>query len=129
MEDTGSLGLTRQREVILRVIREAEEHLTANAVFDSARRMLPGISFATVYNSLRYLKGEGLIGEVRFGADATLYDRNVSRHDHAICTVCGKLVDLELAVPAEIVKKGERLSKFKVKSIEMVLRGLCPDCR
>ena len=50
------LGLTRQREVVLRTIREADAHLTANEVFAAAKSMLPTISFATVYNSLRYLK-------------------------------------------------------------------------
>ena len=128
MKEIGSLGITKQRQAVLRVIRDAEGHLTANEVFDSARVLLPGISFATVYNSLRYLKQEELIGEVRFGTDATRYDRTLERHDHAICNACGKLVDLSLPIPDEILKKGERLSKFKAESIEVVLRGLCPQC-
>ncbi len=129
MKEIGSLGITKQRQAVLRVIRDAEGHLTANEVFDGARRLLPGISFATVYNSLRYLKQEGLIGEVRFGTDATRYDRTLERHDHAICNSCGKLIDLELPIPDDLLKKGERLSKFKAESIEVVLRGLCPECR
>ena len=129
MKDIGSLGITKQRQAVLRVIREAEAHLTANEVFDSARRLLPGISFATVYNSLRYLKQEGLIGEVRFGTDASRYDRTLERHDHAICNDCGKLIDIDLPIPGDLLKKGERLSKFKAESIEVVLRGRCPDCR
>lgn len=129
MKEIGSLGITKQRQAVLQVIREAEGHLTANEVFDGSRRLLPGISFATVYNSLRYLKQEGLIGEVRFGTDATRYDRTLSRHDHAICNACGKLIDLDLPIPNELLKKGERLSKFKAESIEVVLRGICPDCR
>ena len=67
MKDLEGLGLTKQRQAVLDVIRESEEHLTANDVFENARRLLPGISFATVYNSLRYLKNEGLIAEVHFG--------------------------------------------------------------
>lgn len=129
MKEIGTLGITKQRQAVLQVIRDSEEHLTANEVFDHARRLLPGISFATVYNSLRFLKQEGLIGEVRFGVEATRYDRKLHRHDHAICNSCGKLIDLELPIPDELLKKGERLSKFKVDSIEVVLRGSCPECR
>lgn len=129
MKEIGTLGITKQRQAVLQVIRDSEEHLTANEVFDHARRLLPGISFATVYNSLRFLKQEGLIGEVRFGTDATRFDRKLHRHDHAICNACGKLIDLELPIPDELLKKGERLSKFKADSIEVVLRGICPDCR
>ena len=128
MNNVGSLGLTKQRQAVLQVIQESEEHLTANEVFEYSRRILPGISFATVYNSLRYLKQEGLIGEVRFGTDAARYDRTLTRHDHAICNHCGKLIDLDLPVPDELVRKGEKLSKFKAESIEVVLRGTCPDC-
>lgn len=128
MKEVGNLGITKQRQAVLQVIRDADEHLTANEVFDQARVLLPGISFATVYNSLRYLKQEGLIGEVLFGNDAARYDRKLTRHDHAICNACGKLIDLDLPVPPELLKKGERLSKFKAESIEVVLRGLCPEC-
>src|SRR6476620_1167306 len=94
MKDIDGLELTKQRRSVLRVIRESERHLTANEVFDDARRLLPGISFATVYNSLRYLTNEGLIGEVGFSSDCARYDRRLTRHDHAVCQKCGKLVDL-----------------------------------
>ncbi len=128
MKDIQGIELTKQRQSVLQVIRGSEKHLTANEVFENARRLLPGISFATVYNSLRYLKKGGLIGEIRFGADATLYDRNLTRHDHAICNSCGKLVDLELPLPDGLVSEAAKCSKFKGVSIELTLRGLCPEC-
>ncbi len=123
------LGLTKQREVVLQVIRNEEEHLTANEVFDKAKKLLPSISFATVYNSLRYLKEAGHIGEIRFGNGASRFDAMTSRHDHAICTKCGKLVDMEIELPKEIVKLAAKFSKFKPESIELTLRGLCPECK
>lgn len=128
MTEIAGLGLTKQRTAVLQVIRQAHGHLTASEVFEDARRILPGISFATVYNSLRYLKTEGLIGEVRFGNDATRFDRRLDRHDHAFCINCGKLVDLDLAIPEELVREAAKRSKFKPESIELTLRGLCPQC-
>ena len=128
MKEIEDLGLTKQRETVLRVIRESEKHLTANEVFDDARRMLPGISFATVYNSLSYLKKEGLIGEIKLGTDANLYDRKLTRHDHAICNNCGKLVDLELSIPKKLLEEAANRSQFKPDTIELTLRGLCPEC-
>ncbi len=76
------LGLTKQREVVLCVVFEAEQHPTANEVFDRAKTLLPGISFATVYNSLRFLKEAGDISEISFGNGVTRFDRITSRHDH-----------------------------------------------
>jgi Fur family peroxide stress response transcriptional regulator len=128
-QEIQDLGLTRQREVVLKVIREADAHLTANEVFARAKKLLPSISFATVYNSLRYLKDAGHIAEIQFGGGASRFDRMTHRHDHAICTHCGKLVDIEMEIPAEIVRRAARYSKFKPESLEFTLRGLCPDCK
>lgn len=128
MNDTEGLGLTKQRQAVLQVIQESDKHPTANEVFEDARRILPGISFATVYNSLRYLKNEGLIGEVHFGSDAARYDRNLSRHDHAVCRICGELVDLDLKIPAGLIREAARRSQFMAESIELTLHGLCPAC-
>ena len=127
MKDSEVSGLTKQRQAVLQVIRGSEDHLTANEVFEHARRILPGISFATVYNSLRYLKQEGMIGEIRFGT-ACRYDPKLTRHDHAVCNLCGKLVDLELPIPDVFQKEAAKRSKFEVLSIEVTLRGLCPEC-
>ncbi len=126
--DIHELGLTKQREVVLRVIRAADEHLTANEVFAGSRTLLPSISFATVYNSLRYLKEAGHIAEIQFGRGASRFDRMTTRHDHAICNRCGKLVDIEIDLPDEFVTQATQVSKFKPDSIEFTLRGLCPDC-
>ena len=128
VSETQNLGLTRQREVVLQVIRDAREHLTANEVFAAAKERLPSISFATVYNSLRYLKDAGHIAEIQFGNGASRFDRMTHRHDHAICTKCGKLVDIEMEHPQDLIKKAAKYSKFKPESLEFTLRGLCPDC-
>src|SRR5687768_18476121 len=110
-------GLTKQRDVVLRVIRASDQHMTANEVFVAARVSLSSISFATVYNSLRYLKEAGHIAEIHFGNGASRYDRKTDRHDHAMCTRCGALVDIELDIPGEFVREAERKSKFKTASI------------
>ena len=121
--------LTPQREAVLQVILEREDHPTASDIFEAARRRLPGISYATVYNSLRYLKEAGLVHEISFGDSASRYDRETDRHDHAICDCCGKLVDFHLPEAAQLMQAAARKSKFKAQSVHLTLRGICPDCR
>lgn len=122
------LRLTRQREVVLSVIRASCEHLTASEVFANAKAKLPSISFATVYNSLRFLKDAGHIAEINFGNGASRFDGMTTRHDHAICTKCGKLVDIEMEHPADLVDRAAEMSSFKPEYIEFTLRGICPEC-
>lgn len=128
VKEIQELGLTKQREVVLQVIRDSRNHLTANEVFGLAKDLLPSISFATVYNSLRYLKEAGHIAEIQFGNGASRFDRMTERHDHAICTRCGKLVDIEMEHPRALVNQAAKLSKFKPESLEFTLRGVCPEC-
>jgi len=121
--------LTRQREAVLQVVRERDDHPTASEIFQSARLRLPTISYATVYNSLRFLKEAGLVYEINFGDGASRYDRETDRHDHAICNDCGKLVDFDLPQAADLMRVAARKSKFKPASVHLTLRGVCPDCR
>jgi Fur family transcriptional regulator, peroxide stress response regulator len=127
----GSAGppLTRQRSVVLQVVQATEAHLTASEVYEAARKLQPTISFATVYNSLRFLKEAGLLREITFGNAASRYDRETARHDHAMCSECGKLVDFDLPETVELLRAAARRSRFKAQSVHLTLVGLCPDCR
>jgi Fur family transcriptional regulator, peroxide stress response regulator len=120
--------LTPQREAVYEVIRERHDHPTAADIFEAARKRLPGISYATVYNSLRYLKEAGLVHEISFGDSASRYDGVTQRHDHAICNHCGKLVDLDMPEAAKLMPAAARKSRFKPQSVHFTLRGVCPDC-
>jgi len=121
-------GLTKQRKVVLQVVRESHGHLTASEVFSNAKSVLPTISFATVYNSLRYLKDAGYVSEIQFGNGASRFDRITHRHDHALCTKCGRLSDIEMEHPRELIESAAAYSNFKPESLEFTLRGVCPDC-
>src|SRR6185503_7974039 len=121
--------LTLQRQVVLRVVKETQDHPTADEVFEQARKLLPTISYATVYNSLRFLKEAGLVLEITFGNGASRYDSETGRHDHALCTECGKLVDFDIAETVELMRSAARRTRFKPESIHLTLMGLCPDCR
>lgn len=125
----GAVKLTPQRRVVLQVVNESAQHPTASEVFEQARKRLPTISYATVYNSLRFLKDSGLMREITFGNAASRYDSETGRHDHAICTGCGKLVDFDLAETVDLLRQAARRTRFKPESIHLTLLGLCPDCR
>jgi Fe2+ or Zn2+ uptake regulation protein len=125
-----SSKLTRQRQIVLDAVRAGDHHPTAAEVFEVARTRMRGISFATVYNSLRYLKNAGLIQEIAsFGKSPSRYDSETDRHDHALCSACGKLVDFDLPGTVALIQSAARVSHFKAESIHLTLVGLCPACR
>ena len=120
--------LTPQRQAVLQAVREVDDHPTANDIFARARKYFPAISYATVYNSLRYLRDAGLVQEISFGDGASRYDGIIGRHDHAMCTDCGKLVDFDVEEPAELLREAARKSRFDPRSVYLTLVGRCPEC-
>ena len=66
--------------------------------------------------------------EITFGNGASRYDRETARHDHALCTRCGALLDFDLAETAQLMRLAARRSRFKPESIYLTLMGVCPAC-
>ncbi len=126
------LKYTEQREIVLRVLMHAENHLTAEEIYNLIKVEEPdsNIGIATVYRALGFLEEVNLITSITFGVEGKKYESNSkSHHDHLICTTCGKIIEF---VDEEIEKRQENIAKkngFKVSSHSMQLYGTCSDCK
>jgi Fur family ferric uptake transcriptional regulator len=121
--------LTAQRRVVAEVLIGEHVHLTAEAVHLRARALLPEISLATVYNTLNELVAMGEVREVQAGEGPRRYDPNVTfPHQHLQCVRCGTLWDVEPAGAAGLALPAEQQRGFRLLDVDIVFRGLCPDC-
>jgi Fur family transcriptional regulator, stress-responsive regulator len=126
MREAG-LRVTPQRRAVWSAFGDGEGgHLAADEVFARARRRLPELSRATVYNTLAAFVEAGMLQAVE-SRGAVLYDPNPDPdHHHFRCRGCDRLYD----VPVEGVE-GLRISgadEFVVDQTTVLLRGLCPLC-
>jgi Fe2+ or Zn2+ uptake regulation protein len=122
---TSGLRLTAQRQQVLTVLLERRDHPTAEEVFIRAKRGMPEISMATVYNCLEALVRCGLLRQVNLDGGAARYCPNMAEHSHFRCEVCGQVYDIELAAAA---LKPHLPRGFQVNHSEVSLRGLCAHC-
>lgn len=111
---------SRQREEILRVVRETESHPTADWVYEQVRKALPHISLGTVYRNLNLLADEGLIQRVILDDGIVRFDGNTNEHHHFICTKTGKIYDVRLSTGNELLAKfnaetGLKATTFKIQ--------------
>jgi Fe2+ or Zn2+ uptake regulation protein len=121
--------LTPQRRAVFDVLRASHDHPTAREVFDRVQRISPEIGPATVYRSLALLVESGHALELALGGGASArYDANIDRHDHLVCSSCGRAVDIDTPVSARTVAGLEAESGFVVTGYDLQFRGLCPDC-
>ncbi len=127
MAQSRGLKMTPQRRAIIDYMQSAYHHPTAEEVLQAVNRKFPMTSRATVYNTLNWLKLEGLIREV-FEAGSVRFDPNTEHHHHFVCRVCGGVEDVtcDLIGTVKICSLPERQ---KVEFFEVTLRGLCADCQ
>ena len=85
---TSGFRFTPQRQHVYDVILHKRDHPTAEEVFIRAKKTMPEISHATVYNSLDALVKCGLVRQVQLERGATRFCPNMEEHCHYYCDKC-----------------------------------------
>jgi Fur family ferric uptake transcriptional regulator/Fur family peroxide stress response transcriptional regulator len=117
---------TNQRKVIYEILKSTDIHPTADWIYERARKIMPNISLGTVYRNLKILKDEGLILELNDGKQSR-FDARTDNHLHFKCEMCNSIYDIDFnAISLQINDK--ILDVFNVKSVDIVLNGICPKC-
>lgn len=118
---------TRQRDLISRVLEQAEGPLGVNDILERAQSDLPGLGIATVYRTLKLLSEQHRIHPVALDGE-TLYEASGrGHHHHFSCTRCGRVFTLHtcpVSLPPGTVYPGG----FVVEAHEVTLYGMCPEC-
>lgn len=117
--------MTKQRELICRIVQNTDRHLTAEEIFVLAREQMPSIVRATVYNNLSFLTENGMLRRIRIYGGPDRYDRVLAPHEHLICDRCGRLTDLTVGDLINMLKKKTGL---EITGYELNLHYICPEC-
>lgn len=122
-------SLTPHRMAVLTLVRMGKNHPTAREVFERSGAHSPRLSFATVYNALKFLTGLKLLRMIRVGDDAARYDPVMERHDHLICRVCGSIDDSLGPAPQGPTAGLSGRKGFQVEEVTVQFTGICAKCR
>ena len=117
---------TPQRMHVYKTLLEKRDHPTAEEVFIRAKKDMPEISMATVYNCLDTLVQSKLVKLVNHDRGATRYCSNMMEHHHFYCDECGSAFDIDAAGSREPLVKMP--AGFQTQRYEISFRGLCPEC-
>ena len=120
--------LTRQRQTILKELKNVVTHPSADAVYEMVRKELPRISMGTVYRNLEQMAKDGLILKLDGGGQKR-YDGNPAPHYHFRCQCCDDMTDLPMKPLDDIRKIIQSLNGFEVKTYELNFTGVCPQCK
>jgi Fur family transcriptional regulator, stress-responsive regulator len=121
--------ITPQRRSVLQALDGDHVHLSAEQILGGARRVVPEVSLATVYNTLNELVAMGEITEVRLSDGTTRYDPKIGpNHHHLVCEGCGLIFDVEPQGVEGLVLPPVQRYGMAVDSVEVVFRGRCSNC-
>ena len=118
--------MTRQRALILELLHSTSGHLTADEIFALARQRMPSIARGTVYRNLKLMEQDREIARLEMPAGPDRYDRTTAPPGHLYCDGCQKLTDIPVV---GLVRELEAAIGTEVRSYQLTVHYLCPDCR
>ena len=126
------LRLTRQREAILRILEDADEHMDAATLLQQAKAQV-NIDRATVYRTLELLKKNGLIDELDLmhlrGEMHYFEARSAREHFHLACLGCGEIREVEHSLFEALKHEIEKTEGFAIETARLEVGGYCTACR
>ena len=118
--------MTKQRQVIWDVIQSAPGHLTAEQIYQLAKKQLPQIAMGTVYRNLGLMVQDGEIQRIESAGGPDFYDKNNAPHEHFYCVSCGSLIDMDVPDLKQFLQ--ERTGE-PILSCQLSVRYVCRSCR
>lgn len=121
------LKITPQRQAILKLLEGNQTHPSAESIHSEIFKKYPGMSFATVYNTLSKLIEAGEIRELDIDPHKKRFDPCVTPHTHFYCKICGKIFDIVYDASRSVNIKN--IDGHQVEVIQVNLKGVCKNCR
>ncbi|MBP7733305.1 MAG: transcriptional repressor [Caldisericia bacterium] len=124
-----NLRLTKQRRVILEILKSTDTHPTADWIYAKARKQIKNVSLGTIYRNLNLLTRENLIKKFDFGFGLARFDGCMEHHSHLICSSCGAIIDLPPEKNAVNISDLETKTGYSISSYEIEFHGICAKCK
>lgn len=127
------LRCTKQRHALYAALTQTRCHPTADELYRTVQDHLPGVSLATVYNTLDKLTAAGLIQKLPDAGcnGSARYDAHADQHTHLRDAATGEIRDapddlseeLLAQIQDEVLAKIKARTGFEVEQVQIELVG------
>ncbi|MCU0491992.1 MAG: transcriptional repressor [Chloroflexaceae bacterium] len=124
--------LTPQRRLIIEVLQGSDHHLSADEIAQQITLRYPTIKLdqATVYRTLNWLHGTGLVSATWLGQSHMVYaDAGRHQHHHLICVQCQASIEANPQLFEPLRESLLRHYGFAARLDHLALFGLCAACQ
>jgi Fur family ferric uptake transcriptional regulator len=123
------MRLTPQRRLIVDLIHDHTDHLTAEEVIKHVSARMPGVNKSTVYRTLELLERSGCVYKSELDDRVIYHHAEEGHHHHLVCEECGRTVECDEDIVVPFERSLEKRYGFHVHLQHLVMTGLCRDCR
>lgn len=88
-----NIRMTTQRQVIVKVIEESEDHPDVDLLYRRSVKVDDTISIATVYRTVKLLEEAGVIERLEFGDGRARYEESGEHHEHLVDIETGEVIE------------------------------------
>ena len=86
-----NIRMTSQRQIIIQVIEESDDHPDVDQLYLRSVELDNTISIATVYRTVKLLEEAGLIERLEFGDGRSRYEEAREHHEHLVDIETGEV--------------------------------------
>ena len=122
------LRRSRQRERIVELLRNTDQHPTAGRIYDVLKEDFPSLSLGTVYRNLAILVEQGTVRKLESGSTFDRYEINRGDHVHFVCERCGRITDLDIPELDRVEEAVRRNTGYTVTGQRIEVFGVCAEC-
>ena len=124
---------TKQRELILSLLRENNAHVRASDIARYLSQQGQSVSVATVYRTLDRLVKDGIVKKMMIGQGAGACYQYIggaecNEHFHLKCIQCGRLIHLSCEFLHSVENHILKDHGFTVSSGRTIIYGTCKNC-
>ena len=119
------------RAAVVALLDEQSCALSAYEIEDLLAERERAAGRASIYRILEELEELGVVSKVELGQGQARYEaiRPDHHHHHLVCDGCGAVIAFDDEPLERAVHSISKRVDFAVEGHEIVLRGLCADCR
>jgi Fur family ferric uptake transcriptional regulator len=122
--------MTVPRRWIIRVLCEADHHLTVEDVHHRLAENDIEVDEATVYRTLQWLKENEAVSQTDIGQGADVYCLIGDQpHHHLICLSCNHIIDVSDDLFADMREMLMEKYHFAPRIDHFAIFGLCGECQ
>ena len=87
------IRMTNQRQIIIGVIENSEDHPDVDQLYRRAVEEDTTISIATVYRTVKLSEEAGIIDRIEFGDGRARYEESGKHHEHLVDVETGEVIE------------------------------------